>query len=46
MKNKDVVQKRKNLKMNYTEDVLDYELIYNDREKQRVEKEADLMKKI
>jgi hypothetical protein len=32
--------------MNYSEDVLDYELIYNDREKQRVEKEADLMKKI
>jgi hypothetical protein len=29
--------------MNYSEDVLDYELIYNDREKHRVEKEADLM---
>lgn len=32
--------------MNYSEDVLDYELIYNDREKQRIEKEGELMQKI
>ena len=32
--------------MNYSEEVLEYELIYNDREKQRVEKEAELMQKI
>jgi len=45
-KNKTIVKKRKNIKMNYTDDVLEYDLIFAELEKQRLDKETELMKAI
>ena len=40
------MRKRKNIKMNYTDDVLEYDLIFAELEKQRLDKETELMKAI
>ena len=45
-KNQSVMRKRKSIKMQYSEDVLQYEQIYAEMEKARIEKEQELMQEI
>ena len=42
-KNQSVMRKRRTIRMNYSEDVLQYEQIYAEMEKARIEKEYELM---
>ena len=45
-KNHNLVKKRRDIKMKYSDDVLEYEQIFVDMKKDRIEKESELMQKI